>query len=138
MQAVQSFVRLSPINEVLLSGVTLASTRTFTVDMDGFNTLILDMNLSARTSATAVLVNATGTHPSASASNNYKITSINVISAAGVGTRTAYQDSYAVTGTDTWRVVIPVIGKLITVSISATSGAAGDVLTVHGWKAVSA
>lgn len=136
MQSVTDYTRVLYDGTPLFNAVTLASTRTAVVDMNGFNTLILYVNLSARTATTAVLFNFTSRHPNAS-TTDFKETCLSSISAAGVGTRVEYQDSYATTAAVAYKIVVPNVGGYVTVSLSGTAGGAGDVVTVHYAKAVS-
>jgi len=116
-----------------LSQQTLDSTRTFTINTRAAIGVILQVNLTARTAVTAILVSATGKH----LVNNTLLPAGNITSvgiSGGTGTRAAYTDSYAIAATGSYMLDFNVQGcDEITVSVSGTAGAAGDVVDVYAW-----
>jgi len=113
---------------------TMASTRTATINTSGGIGVILQINLTARTAVTAINITSTGRHD---VNNNLlpagNVTSVGI--SGGTGTRNAYSDSYGgISGVVSYMADFNVQGcDQITISVTGTSGAAGDVFDVYAW-----
>jgi hypothetical protein len=109
-----------------LSGVTLAAERTSsTFSTKGYRHLTVYVNLTARTSLTAVVCKLK-VGPSASALGQTKSESV----ASGTGTLSSYSQSFATTSTGVIPFRFDVDDDFAHILVSGTSGAAGDVCTV--------
>jgi hypothetical protein len=110
-----------------LSGVTLASERTSSsFGVSEREQLTVFVNLSARTSATAVLVNVDASNDGGT--TWFPVQSVAV--AGGTGTLSDYTASKTVSGTDTFEARFELNFQMCRIRVSGTSGAAGDVVSV--------
>lgn len=113
-------------DQLNLSGVTLASERTSnTIECDGRDQMTINVNLSARTAATAVLV---AVDISPDGTTWYPLQSESISS--GTATLSDLVWSKTVSGTDTWSFYYPIAAQKMRIRISGTGGAAGDVVSV--------
>lgn len=116
----------------------LDSAKTLTVSVEGFNTLVLDCDYT-RSAGTALVFTFTGT--SINTSNNYGLTTVNYT------TGTITDGSFTYTGSASFskRFIFSLSGfgitttkdGNITVTVTCTSGAVGDLMTVTPHVAVT-
>lgn len=139
MAAQKDYVRLRPISTPVLSAVAIDSAKTFSVNMDGYDTLLLYINLT-RAASTAVLVTYTSEFipNTGSAVTGFKHTAVS--SVGSTGTVVVAPATVSITGSvsDKFLVPIPCMGGNVTFSIIGTAANGSDLVTVYATKAVAA